>query len=490
MRRGMLYKIRKKISKNTTHVVPLIKETISHSFFAFKLSLNNYLKFLFKFKMTIFRINFKTMIPKYLIFLIVFFVSVSHSQNLKSSDYDEIHPLYFHAIEDAAEGDFANALVVFDKMIAKFPGHQEAYLLREICVDAIQMKISINAAIFFFEGINARNNSANLDQVLFYLNRAFSEEDSYLPFFLLRGSYFTGLNKYEWALSDFSTAIQLAPKLAMCYFNRGKLYFNNKYEMQALSDFNKALELNPEYAAVHIKRAYIYNNMKEINRALQDFKSAYSADSTSIRSLENSSLLNNIATVYMEQNNLGTALEALNLSIKADDRWFEPFLNRGIVNKSMNNFDLAILDLNKAIELKPRIGKAYYNRGLIYKDKKEFAKAKEDFIQSLAFGDTELRVFFTLAEVFKELKDYNKATEYYKKAIRSEPENIWTYYQLASLYDKRRGFKEAVKYYDEFISRASNEYFEHKIKAKDRNDRIKKYLKQQKAILKKDSGKN
>jgi tetratricopeptide (TPR) repeat protein len=416
------------------------------------------------------------------IVIILFYVSyaLSQNENLKSLNYDKFYPQYFHAIENAADGDFSEALPVFEKMLDQFSKHQEAFLLKEICVDAIKNEISLNAAEYFFEGMHAKYNTDRVDDVIFFFNQAFSEEDSYLPFLIIRGNYFARLNKYEWAHSDFSVAIQLEPKLAMCYFNRGKLYFNNKFMMQALSDFNKALEYNPKYAAAYIRRAYIYNNMNEKNRALQDFKSAHSIDSTSIRSLKNSSLLNNIATVYMEQNKLNIALEALNLSIKADKRWHEPFLNRGIVYKSMNKFALALLDLDRAIELKPGVGKAYYNRGLIYKDKKDYTKAKDDLIKSLAFEDTEQNVFFTLAEVYKELKNYNQATEYYEKALKKEPGNIWTYYQLASIYDKRRGFKEAVKYYDQFVKLASNDYFEHKIKAKDRSDRIKKYLKQQK----------
>ena len=415
------------------------------------------------------------------IVLILFYVSCTlcQNKNLKSSDYDKFYPQYFRAIEDAADGDFAKALPAFNNMLKQFPNHQEAFLLRQICEDAINKKISLNAAEYFFEGMQEKYNFAQMNAVLFFFNQAFGEEDSYLPFYLIRGNYFAGFNNYERALSDFSVAIQLMPEMAICYYNRGKLYFDNNYEMQALSDFNKALELNPKYTNVYIKRAYVYYKMNEGIRVLQDFKSAYSIDSTSIRSLENSSLLNNMATVYMEQNNLNTALEALNLSIKADKRWNEPFLNRGIVYKSLDQFELALWDLDKALELKPRLGKAFYNRGLIYKDKKDLIKAKDDLIQSLAFEDTELNVFFTLAEVYKELKNYNKATEYYKTALKKEPQNIWTYYQLASLYDKRRGFKDAVKYYDEFFKLASNEYFDHKIKAKDRSDRIKKYLKQQ-----------
>jgi len=407
---------------------------------------------------------------------------LSQNNNLKSSDYDKYYPQYFHAIEDAADGNFSDALSAFERMLNQFPNHQEAFLLKSICSDALNRTISLNAAEYFFEGMNARYNSDRVDDVIFFFNRALGEEESYLPFYLIRGNYFAVLNKYEWAFSDLSVAIQLAPKSAICYYNRGNLYFENKLEKQALSDFNKALELNPNYTKVYTKRAYIYNNMNEPNRVLQDFKSAYSIDSTSIKSLENSSLLNNIATKYMQQNNLNAAREALKLSIKADNRWYEPFLNRGIVYKSLNKFELAISDLDKAIKLKPQSGKAYFNRGLVYKSKKDYRKAKNDLIKSIEYQDTDLKVFYSLAEVYRELKDYNKATEFYKKAIIKEPTKIWTYYQLASLYDKRRGFKEAIKYYDEFVKRASNKYFEHKIKAKDRSDRIKKYLKQQKKI--------
>jgi len=103
------------------------------------------------------------------IFIVIVFVFGQRS-NLTSSDYDKSYPQYFFAIESAAEGDFKEALPAFEKMLVQFPSHQEALLLREICSDAIDKKISVNAAEYFFEGINARNNSADLERVVFYLN--------------------------------------------------------------------------------------------------------------------------------------------------------------------------------------------------------------------------------------------------------------------------------------------------------------------------------
>jgi tetratricopeptide (TPR) repeat protein len=63
--------------------------------------------------------------------------------------------------------------------------------------------------------------------------------------------YFKGLselgkNNYEEAINNFTKAIELDPKDASVYNNRGNAYANlNKYE-EALNDYNKAIELDPK----------------------------------------------------------------------------------------------------------------------------------------------------------------------------------------------------------------------------------------------------
>ena len=406
-------------------------------------------------------------------------IVLGQTSELKTSDYDQFYPSYFDAITAAAEGDFTETLPAFNTMINQFPNHMEAILFIRVCQDAIEENISNQAAKFFFKALDAQYNLAESDEIMFLFDQALKKENKYLPFLLIRANYFASEYMYELALADYSTAIQLEPKAAIGYYSRGKLYLNNQMNMQAFSDFNKTIKLNPNYSAAYAKRAVIYVNMKENVRALNDFEKAYSIDSTSIKSMQYSSILNNMATDYIEQEKFDYALQALNFAILADNRWHEPFLNRGIVHKSLNNFSAAILDLNKAIELKPQSAKPYYNRGIVFKEKKEYGNAKFDLLQSLQYKDLDVHTYFLLAEISSELNEYTEATKYYKIALKEEPQNIWAYYQLAGLYDRRRGFKEAVKYYDEFVKLASNEYFTHKIKAKDRSDRIKKYLKQQ-----------
>jgi len=392
----------------------------------------------------------------------------------------DIYPRYFKAIENAVNGYFEEAVLVFYEMYSRIPSNQEAKIFVNICNDAIAGKLTEKSAQNLFEGANIDAAFGKPEDVLKYFDKAIAEEAEYFPYYLIRGTYAAKKKMFERAVADFSRAIQLEPTLYLGYFYRGKTYYEANNLQNALSDFNEAIKLNPNYSPEYVYRARIYAEKTEIDLALNDFKKAYDINPESIKSLENSAVLNTIGTLFINQSDYDNALNAFNEAIAADERWYEPYLNRGVVQRLLGNFEMALNDINKAIELNPQTGKTWFNRGLIYKDQKEFQKAKYDLEKSLKYEDLDQGVYFNLAEMYREQKDYNKATDYYLKAIEVAPENIWIYYQLGILYDQRRGFKLAVKYYEEFLNRASNDYYKHKINIKDRMDRIKEYLKKKK----------
>ncbi|MFC2088286.1 tetratricopeptide repeat protein [Calditrichota bacterium] len=428
------------------------------------------------------------MIYRIIFFLIILFGFLcAQKSKLYIDNPSDIFPLYYHAIESAADGYFEESIPVFHKMLTLFHGHQEAILLLDICNNVLVKKISADAGEIFFQGVDAAANFDNRKRVLELYEEAIAEEKNYFPFYLIRGEYFVKEKMYDRALSDFSKSVQLAPAFAMGYYNRGQLYLTMENKQQALQDFNVALTLNPRYTLALIQRGKIYAETGTIENALADFQLARAIDPLSTKKLEYSAILNNIGAIYINRNNFEMAISALSEALEADDRWYEPYLNRGIAYRSVQDFDRALTDLNKAIELKPQIGKTWYNRGLTYKEKKEYISAEKDLIRSLAFADTDIRIFYTLAEVYQELKKYNEATDYYKKAINAEADNIWAYFQLGGLYDKRRDFESAVTYYEQFLKLASNDYFKHKINIKERVDKLKKYIKQQKTLLEKDN---
>ena len=72
------------------------------------------------------------------------------------------------------------------------------------------------------------------------------------------------------AIENFSMAINLDPKFAMAYNNRGNTYINLGKHRQAIEDYNKAIELNPKYAETYYSRGLAYGKVNDHERASVD----------------------------------------------------------------------------------------------------------------------------------------------------------------------------------------------------------------------------
>ena len=76
------------------------------------------------------------------------------------------------------------------------------------------------------------------------------------------------------ALAEYSKAIQINPKYAYAYFERGDLYQDREEFEKSLADYKKALEINPKYAIVYFARGRLYYSLKKYGLAIRDFGSA------------------------------------------------------------------------------------------------------------------------------------------------------------------------------------------------------------------------
>ncbi|MEX0678036.1 MAG: tetratricopeptide repeat protein [Pirellulales bacterium] len=75
-------------------------------------------------------------------------------------------------------------------------------------------------------------------------------------------------------LSYYTKAIELNPKLAEAYNNRGLSYGELGQDTEAISDFNKAIELNPKLAEAYNNRGLSYGELGQYTEAISDFNKA------------------------------------------------------------------------------------------------------------------------------------------------------------------------------------------------------------------------
>jgi tetratricopeptide (TPR) repeat protein len=80
--------------------------------------------------------------------------------------------------------------------------------------------------------------------------------------------------KSDLALSDYNQALNINPRLAEAYNNRGFLYYQQGKSDLALSDFNQALNINPRYATAYNNRGTLYYYRLEREKAIRDLRQA------------------------------------------------------------------------------------------------------------------------------------------------------------------------------------------------------------------------
>jgi tetratricopeptide (TPR) repeat protein len=123
-----------------------------------------------------------------------------------------------------------------------------------------------------------------------YLNYAGAEN---ADFYNNRGWGYFNLGSYDFAIADYSKAIQLDPNYTWPYNNRGLVYFNQgKYDL-AIADFNQAIRLDPNYSMAYNNRGAAYFNQGKYDLAIADCSKAIQLDPNNSMAYNNNSMAYN-----------------------------------------------------------------------------------------------------------------------------------------------------------------------------------------------------
>jgi len=228
-------------------------------------------------------------------------------------------------------------------------------------------------------------------------------------FSLLSEAYNT--KDYNKQIELYTEIIELDPKYAGAYNNRGIAYGKSmKYE-KAIEDYTKAIDLDPKYKNAYYNRGIAYYEKGEYDKAIEDYTKA----------------------------------------IDLDSKCKEAYNNRGIAYINKEEYDKAIEDFSKAIELDPKFVYAYNGRGLAYYEKGEYDEAKKDFDKAIEFDPEFSYAYGSLAEMYSTLNDTEEFYKYLEIALSKKYpliEEIKEDEELKRLYDKykdEKRFKDIMK---------------------------------------------
>jgi tetratricopeptide (TPR) repeat protein len=109
--------------------------------------------------------------------------------------------------------------------------------------------------------------------------------------YFARGNLDNAAADYDAAMADYSRAITLNPEYGFAYSNRcwARVVIGQQLQ-QALSDCDAALRILPDNARAHDNRGFAYLKLERIGDAIKDFTAAFALDPTLATSLYGSGL--------------------------------------------------------------------------------------------------------------------------------------------------------------------------------------------------------
>jgi tetratricopeptide (TPR) repeat protein len=97
-------------------------------------------------------------------------------------------------------------------------------------------------------------------------------------FYQKRASAHLNNKEYDLAVTEFNKAIELNPKDAPTFVNRGLAFLNQKNYERAIADFDKAIEINPKESKMYFDRGDLHEKLGNAEKALSDYQKAFELD--------------------------------------------------------------------------------------------------------------------------------------------------------------------------------------------------------------------
>lgn len=283
------------------------------------------------------------------------------------------------------------------------------------------------------------------DDAVVQFTSAINLEPSNPDYYFVRGQAYEQLSKYPEAEADYRKALVFSPKDVDIMVNLG-LVLNKlaKYE-EAMKVLNHASALNVHNAKVYPQKVIALANLGKYDQALQTSDTAVQIKDTPMdyywrgiiyRRLNNDKLGEKefrksiakdkkLAEPRIELADLliasdtREAMDQCNEVIKNNDRNIEAYLMRSKVYRKNLDYPSAINDISRTIVIEPENGDLYFERGKCYQEFNQHLNAINDFTKSIALkvslSKEDPAIYYARARSYEEIMNPDKAMADYNK---------------------------------------------------------------------------
>jgi protein O-GlcNAc transferase len=223
----------------------------------------------------------------------------SHKTASHTSEPTAVGSLFHQARSLHQQGDLAEAISAYRKVLAESSGHADSLHLLGLAelqrsnaaaaLDLIDRALEIdpeNAAFLSNRG-RALQQLKRLDEALESYNKAVSMNPDHAPAFNNRGVVLYSLRRFEDAVSSYDRALALNPDYAQAFYNRGNALRELRRSEQAVESYDCALAIKPDYPQALYNRGNALRDLRRLDEAIASYDRALAFNPDYVEALSN-----------------------------------------------------------------------------------------------------------------------------------------------------------------------------------------------------------
>jgi len=240
-------------------------------------------------------------------------------------------------------------------------------------------------------------------------------DDRDLP--LIAGHVSADRREYQAAVQEFTRALEIDPKMAVGYMNRGYVYNDLRLATKAEQDFRKALELNPKYGEAHLGLAYALLQLRRSTAALKEAEVAS-------RLLPESESLHLVKAEGYRQRIMLTAAEGeYRHALKLNPNALSTYLALADVQYRAHKYAASADTLRSALAVAPNNAMISAQLGRSYAKLGQSSDALQAIDSAERAGGKDYKVLLVTADALRILGRRGQAMTSYSRALESSDED-------------------------------------------------------------------
>ncbi len=247
-----------------------------------------------------------------------------------------------------------------------------------------------------------------------------------------KGSFLTGILIVSLLLS-----MNVKGQSAKRHYKAGVDFIESKKFEFAIDEFTKAIEVDPDYTKAYVKRGKLYDKAGNKDAAIEDFSKAV------VFEPKNKELFYFLGRCYNEAGKYNLALGALNRATKLSKRELAPYQEKIKTLLALERFERAREVADTALVIKDNSLNNYY-MGVISVKLEEFDKAEKFFNKSISKSRYFVLAHLDLADLCRNREQLDKAMTHCNHVLNLDKKNIRAYHIRSDLYVKELEYPNAI----------------------------------------------